>query len=455
MRLRLILLLLLPLFLIGCASVSTTPAPSAAVYGDFEKAGALAEELRSLSMNDRSAASRNIERLLAGVPGNELSSKSARLSAGDPLYPFAARELRKRGLPLPRALDAGAMARTGDFPPADSDGYRPPNQLAVLLPITGNLAVPAASVRDGILAAYFAENRRRPAIKVYDTAGTADGVQKAATQAVADGAQMILGPLTRDEVGAIFSQTDLGVPVIALNRGPTPPTPGSASFALSPEEEGFVAADHLADRHILKVFAISQHDDTAHRTLAAFREQLRNRGGDVVAELSVDSATLDAAAIPQAVAKATAPPDAIFLSLRAAPARLVAAQLVTSSVSSLPRISSSLILSGGGNSRLDTMFDGIELPALPWLLDQRPLLPIPDSLAKSMPSARGAAQSLFAFGMDAWKLAAYFDRLNSDSSFSISGATGVLRLDSFGTVQREPTWAVFSGGKPRAIAPVN
>jgi outer membrane PBP1 activator LpoA protein len=243
-------------------------------------------------------------------------------------------------LPLPRPLNGGAVARTTDFPPADSDGYRPPAQLAVLLPITGNLATPAASVRDGILAAYFAENRRRPGIKVYDTAGTADGVKRAATQAVADGAQMILGPLTRDEVGTIFTQADVGVPIIALNRGPAPPTPGSASFSLSPEEEGFVAADHLADRHILKVFVISQHDDTAQRTLTAFREQLRNRGGDVVAELSVDGSTIDAMAIPQTAANAKAPPDAVFLSLRAAPARLVTPQLATSSISSLPRISS-------------------------------------------------------------------------------------------------------------------
>jgi outer membrane PBP1 activator LpoA protein len=54
--------------------------------------------------------------------------------------------------------------------------------------------------------------------------------------------------------------------------------------------------------------------------------------------------------------------------------------------------------------------------------------------------------------MDAWKLAVYFDRLSTDPSYSISGATGDLRLDSFGIVQREPAWAVFSGGRPRAIA---
>ena len=452
MRLRLVLLFLLPLLLIGCASVSTTPSPSMNAHGDFEQAGEYARQLGGLSMTDRIASSRNIERLLAGIPSNELSSKSARLPAGDPLYLFAARELSKRGLPLPRPLDRSAMARTENFPPADADGYRPPSQLAVLLPITGNLAAAAASVRDGILTGYYAENRRRPGIKFYDTAGTADGVRKATTQAMTDGAQMILGPLTREEVGVIFDQGDVGVPIIALNRGPLPPMPGNASFALSPEEEGFVAADHLADRHLLNVFVISQHDDTAQRTLAAFREQLHARGGAVVAELSTDSSS---ATIQQALASATSPPDAVFLSLRATPARLIATQLATSSISALPRISSSLILSGGSSSRMDTLFDGIEVPSLPWLLDQRPQLPVPADLAKTMPSARGPAQALFAFGMDAWKLAAYFDRLTHDPAFSISGATGELRLDTFGTVQREPTWAVFSGGKPHAVGPAH
>jgi len=450
MRLRSLLLLLLPLLLIGCASVSTMPASPVALHGDFEQAEDLARSLRSLPANDRLAASRNIERLLAGVGSSELAHKSADLPNGDPLYPYAARELHKRGLSVPRSLDSGSGARTANFPPGDSDGYRPPAQLAVLLPITGALATPAASVRDGILSAYFAEARRRPGIKVYDTAGTADGVQKAAAQAVADGAQMILGPLGRDEVATIFSQNDLAVPVIALNRGPMPPTPGNASFALSPEEEGYVAADHLADRHLLHVFAISQHDETAQRTLQAFRDQLRARGGDVVGELSVDA---NATLLPQAVASAKAPPDSVFLALRAVPARLAATQLATSSISALPRIASSLVLSGGGNSRLDAVLDGIELPGLPWLLDQRPGLPSPETLARTMPSARGGAQALFAFGMDAWKLAAYFDRLSTDPSFSISGATGELHIDGFGTVQRLPTWAVFSGGRPHAVAP--
>jgi 16S rRNA (cytidine1402-2'-O)-methyltransferase len=58
------------------------------------------------------------------------------------------------------------------FPPADRDGYRPPAKLAVLLPQTGSFASAGNSVRDGLLAAYYGEARRRPEIRFYDTAGT-------------------------------------------------------------------------------------------------------------------------------------------------------------------------------------------------------------------------------------------------------------------------------------------
>jgi outer membrane PBP1 activator LpoA protein len=271
---------------------------------------------------------------------------------------------------------------------------------------------------------------------------------------MADGAQMILGPLGRDEVAVIFNQSGVDIPVIALNRGAVPPTPGNASFALSPEEEGLVAADHLADRGVMKVFAISQHDESAQRILGAFREQLRARGGEIVGEMSINDGTADiAASFQQALAGAKSPPNSVFLALRASQARLAAGQIRISPLAAVPRVSSSLILSGGSNTKLDTVLDGIELPVLPWLVDQRPSLPRPEELAKTLPSARGAAQPLFAFGMDAWQLAVYFDRLSSDPSFAVSGATGELRLDNSGIVQREPAWAVFSSGRPHAVAP--
>jgi outer membrane PBP1 activator LpoA protein len=416
---------------------------------NFELAGEYARLAEGLSSKESAASARNIQRLLGTVDSHALAAKSAALVANDSLYPFAAHELSKRGLPLPHPYQPRSSTLTSAFPAAEPDGYRPPTRLAVLLP-RGNFSSASAGVRDGILAAYYGEHRRRPTIKFYDSTGTADGARKALAKAVAEGAQMIIGPLAREEVSGVFENDRAGVPIIALNRGQNPPPPGNASFALLPDEEGFAAADRLADRGLLNVLVLTQNEDNAQRALAAFREQLRVRGGKVVAEIIVnDNPTELAAQIAKLSATAQAPPSAIFLTMKAAPARMVAAQLSTSTLAALPRVASSLILNGGGISlRLDAELDGIEYPELPWLLDAEVGLPDASAIVGKLSSTRGPARRLFAFGYDAYQLAVYFDRLGSDPGFSLRGATGELRLDTLGLMQREPMWAVFSGGRP-------
>ena len=107
------------------------------------------------------------------------------------------------------------------------------------------------------------------------------------------------------------------------------------------------------------------------------------------------------------------------------------------------------LIASGANAKADIELEGIEYPELPWLLEQDSGLPNADALAQSLPSARGPSQRLFAFGADAWRLCAWFDRLYSDPSASIRGATGSLRIDITGPVQRTPAWAVFRGGRGR------
>src|SRR3546814_4772060 len=61
----------------------------------------------------------------------------------------------------------------------------PPLKLAVLLPLSGNLATAGASVRDGLLAGYYGEHRTRPEILFYDTANSSGGAIAAYNKAVA------------------------------------------------------------------------------------------------------------------------------------------------------------------------------------------------------------------------------------------------------------------------------
>jgi outer membrane PBP1 activator LpoA protein len=334
------------------------------------------------------------------------------------------------------------------FPPAESDGYRPPARLAVLLPSTGSLATAGGAVRDGLLAAYYGETRRRPVITFYDTAGTPSGALSALDKAVAEGAQLVVGQLSRDEVGAVFSRGQPPVPVIALNRGPAPPTRGSTSFALAPDDEGIAAAERLVQRGARRVFAFTQRDDSSQRSLVALRARLKELGGEVVGERNVEEATPELAAqVAQAVGAAA--PTGVFLALRAPQARAVVTALRGSPAMAVPRVSTSQVLSGG-NERQDAALDGTEFPELPWLLGSGGGLVPPSEVRLS--SARGPSQRLFAFGADAWALVAWYERLWADPGFSLGGATGRLFVDGRGQVQHAPAWAEFSAGRPRLAA---
>ena len=418
----------------------------------FDVAGEQVWLMESMKPKERAAAGRNIERLLGLVPAAELSQKSAGLSASEPLYAYAARELKKRGMPLPMPVTSQGGTRSNAFPPAESDGYRPPNQLAVLLPLSGSSAGAGIAVRDGFLSQYYAENRRRPRVNFYDTAGNAEGAKNAASKAIAEGAQMIVGPLTRDEVNAVSNQADVTVPVLFLNRGQNPPAPGNLSFALSPDEEGWISADRFANRNQMSVIIFAQRDDTAQRTVAAFKDQYKIRGGQIIAEHMVEGEAMELPAkISALLAGNNANASAIYIALKAPQARALMTQVKISSLASAPKLAASLILNGASASQ-DTVLDGIEMPELPWLLNQYSGLANADSVAKNMPSIRGPAQRLFAFGADAWQLSAYLDRLQKDAGFVLAGATGTMRVDSMGNVQRDPAWAVFSGGRPRVSA---
>ncbi len=419
----------------------------------FDVAGEQIWLMEGMKPKERAAAGRNIERLLGLVPAAELTQRSAGLSASDPLYAYAARELKKRGMPLPMPV-ASSMSneRSNAFPPAESDGYRPPNQLAVLLPLSGNSAGAGIAVRDGFLSQYYAENRRRPRVNFYDTAGSAEGAKNAASKAIAEGAQMIVGPLTRDEVNAVSNQTDISVPILFLNRGQNTPAPGNLSFALSPDEEGWISADRFANRNQMSVIIFTQRDDTAQRTVSAFKDQYKIRGGQVIAEHLVEGEAIDLPAkITALLASNGGNASAIYIALKAPQARALMAQLKTSTLAATPKLAASLILNGASASQ-DVVLDGIEIPELPWLLNQYGGLANAESVAKTMPSIRGPAQRLFAFGADAWQLSAYLDRLQNDAGFMLAGATGNLRVDSMGNVQRDPSWAVFSGGRPRVAS---
>ncbi len=415
----------------------------------FAAAGARARAGVLLSGSARTDNQRAITRLLAGLDDATLASRSAALPAGDPLYNHAGRALIGRGLPLPRPFDRDAAWQldTGKRPPAEADGYRPPVKMAVLLPLSGNLATAAAPVRDGLLAGYYAEYRRRPQVDFIDTRGTPAGAIAAYDKAVASGADFVVGPLGRDEVDALFGRDPLQVPLLALNRGKDTPPAGSAGFSLAPEDDGIMAAEYLLARERGNVLVIGSNDDTGRRATAAFRERFAERGGKIAASLDVGDAPGDIGARLRQAGTV----NAVFLAVKGSQARVLAPQLALAGMGGATRVGTSQLASGTGKADEDMALDGIAFPSETWSVRGAPGLPAAGELATTLPTARGAAARLFAFGFDAWKISAYLEKLANSTQGGLAGATGTLHLDGFGNVLRTPAWSTFSGGQPVPI----
>src|SRR5690554_4942322 len=405
-------LLLAALLLAGCASVQVSgPAgPAQPDQPELAAAAELAHNHAALDGQARADNAREIERLLAELDDETLASGAAALPEGDPLYSFAGRALMARGLPLPRPFDLGLLwnMHAGNRPPADRDGYRPPRRLAVLLPLSGRLATASSPVRDGLLAGYYGERRQRPEVVFHDTAGTPAGAVAAYQRAVEAGADYVLGPLGRDEVAAVLAEpARLSVPALALNRAGEETPTGSFSFAMAPEDDGITAANRLLSQNVQRVLVLAGGDESARRSVDAFRRQLEAGGGQVSDMMVVVGG--EQPDMVEALRNAMLKPDgaqAVFLALRMAEARAIAPQLVEAGYATRPRIGTSQLFASG-NAEEDAVLDGIAFPTERWTSSGVAGLPMASTVANVLPTARGPAARLVAFGHDAWLLAAF------------------------------------------------
>ncbi|MET0328863.1 MAG: penicillin-binding protein activator, partial [Luteimonas sp.] len=332
-------------------------------------------------------------------------------------------------------------------PAAERDGDRPPRKLAVLLPMSGSLATAAAPVRDGLLAGYYGERRERPELAFYDTTGTAAGTASAYARAISEGADQVVGPLGREEVDALF-RSPAQVPVIALNRGSSGAPDNAAAFSLAPEDEGDAAAQYLLKRNARNVLVLSNGEDAARRSVDALTARLLQAGGSVVGTLAVvgDQPVDQTAALQNALASGTGV-DAVYLAIRGNQARVIAPQLSVAGLATRPRVGSSLLVQGTGKPEEDQILDGIAVPTESWSTgaSARSLPPL-TTVSRDLPTARGGAARLFAFGFDAWLLSGYLEHLARTPDAAIGGATGMLRIAADGNVMRQPAWATWRNG---------
>ncbi len=352
-----------------------------------------------------------------------------------------------------------------------------PDQLALLLPLSGKFAKAAEAIRDGFLAAYYYRNPRIPqTIKIYDT-GADNSILAVYQQAVNDGAKFVVGPLDKRRIEQLAENGDLPVPTLALNYIATEEVPKNLfQFGLSPEEEARQVAERTwLDGHVNAAVLVPA-GPWGERVFNAFRNRWEEIGGKIVAMQTYNAAKNDYSnAIRRLLdisnsrrryrsltillnqnikytPRRRQDLDFIFLAAYPRQGRQIRPQLKFYHATDVPVYATSHVYTGNLNPERDRDMDGLMFGDMPWVLTggttHRGLR---TELSPYISKAGKRLQRLYALGIDSFNIIAALSPLRQYPYQRYDGETGSLSLDAKQRLHRQLTWVRFRSGRPRAL----
>lgn len=356
-----------------------------------------------------------------------------------------------------------------------------PTQIAVLLPNEGPFAEPAVAIREGLLAAYYSDTYpERPALSFYAIAADGSDTLNVLQQVVDDGAQLIVGPLSKNSVTAVARSQSLPIPVLALNRAELAdsyPLPTNLyQFGLLPEEEAQQAAERAWIEGYTRALILVPDGLWGSRVSTSFRERWETLGGTVLEQQSYDQTKNDYS-IPiktlfdinesearranlrrtldsdlKFEARRRQDVDVLFLGAFPRQARLIRPQLKFHRASEVPVIATSHIFTGKVDRAADRDMDDLLFGDAPWTLGvERPTSTQRATINKVWPNTQERFSRLHAMGFDAYRLIPYLEWLQSYPEERYEGETGHLSIDERGRIHRRLAWARFRQGAPDLI----
>lgn len=356
----------------------------------------------------------------------------------------------------------------------------PPGRVAVILPgPDSTLARPGRALRDGLLAAWTRlPPERRPELEFFYTPDAAEAVIGAWFSARESGAELVIGPLSRDQVDALLALGDGAVPLLLLNhpsdRQALSRFPGLASaYALTPEEEAELAAARaLVDGH-RRALILRQDSDWGDRVAESFSQAFGLGGGRIVRDSRYSAAQVDHSILLEVVlgldrsreragnlqrtlgmpleAEGTRRTDAdlIFLAARSDDARALRPQLDFFGAGDLQIMATSHVIAGAPDPRRDQDLDQVLLPISPWFLDGTREGQARVQAERRYDGLQNPTLSrLFALGVDALGLLPWLDGMRADPALYLPGLTGHLSLDREGLVMRDLPFVRIIDGRP-------
>ncbi|MGQ3890843.1 penicillin-binding protein activator [Legionella sp. CNM-4043-24] len=335
-----------------------------------------------------------------------------------------------------------------------------PQRMALLLPVSGPLAGPGNAVRDGFMAAYQGERSEQDSnVRVYDTA-KAD-VTSLYEQAIADGAEYVVGPLTKADAARVAA-LDHPVPTLLLNDVEVEPDRNIWQFGLSPVNEARQVAIKAHNNGLSKALVIAPSGTWGDDVVAAFSAQWQKSGATVVERMAYDNTTDLGKAVrdllhvseKSAQEKQVKPLpgqtaafmtkrrqdfDMIFLIAYPSRARQIMPLLRYYFAGDVPVYATSSVYAGNTNTLRDRDLNGLIFCDMPWVFKHQ--------LAnKNWPEQFNSYTRLYALGADSYRLSSRLNQLMLFPAMSLQDQGDILYLNHARQVARIPAWGQFKNG---------
>jgi outer membrane PBP1 activator LpoA protein len=355
-----------------------------------------------------------------------------------------------------------------------------PEKLALILPSDGKLSKAAGAIRDGFLAAYYQQQgmQARTEIRVYDSSANNQSIQAIYQQAVADGAEFIIGPLDKEKVTELASMTEFPVPVLTLNQTDNYPVTANNlfQFGLNPEDEARQIAERASLEGMVHAITITPQGDWGKRMATAFSERFQQLGGIILQHAQYDFRSNDFSlpikrvlnideseqrynrlrnALPteiKFVPRRRRDVDFIFMAAFPKQARQIVPQLRFHHAADIPVYTTSNAYSGQQSKQQNKDMGGVVICDSDWILSPPGKSdPLYTQLNTLWPRQMDRYARLFALGIDAYRILGQLRWLQGHPSERFEGVTGRLSLGDYNRIHRTLKWGRFEGGEIKAV----
>ena len=332
-----------------------------------------------------------------------------------------------------------------------------PQQIAVLLPLSGNLEQQGSAIRNGMLMSYK-EQGGQYSLNFYDTQTKAIG--DLYRQALQDGADMIIGPLLKDRVDELL-KLNPAVPVLALNELDKPVVNDNTFyFSLSAVADASQAAHYLFGQGYRKPLLIAAQGRIGYGSIKAFEQTWNGLSQDkpvvatfgsrkevpgMVKNALSGRSTARAGEIVQLSDETPRSIDVVYLVANNLETRMVKpyVDISVNPMGSLP------IYTGprgydSGATEVTSELNGLHIGDMPLMLGEFNELRGKAQLL--WPQTQGDLLRLFALGYDAISLSPNLMQMRSVGAMKQAGLSGQLSVGPDGVIQREQSWATYRDG---------